>query len=184
MSTLRKALVALLLGCLLLVSVPPGTGQSSSAATLSADVPTARGAVSNQLLLGFRPGLSERERNASIAQRGGRLLQWFASSNTALIALPAAGVRASAVSAFAVDDAVLYAEPNAPIYPALMPDDPRAPLPNPSDPASGQWALSKIAAPEAWETTTGGPNLADGSSKVVVGVVDSGVDYTLSLIHI
>lgn len=178
MSTLRKALVVLLLGCLLLVSVPLGTGQSSSAATLSADTPTARDTVPNQLLLGFRPGLSERERDASIAQRGGHLLQWFASSNTALISLPAAGANASAVSAFAVDDAVLYAEPNARIYPARTPEDPRYPPANPSDSASGQWALSKIGAPEAWETTTGSPDQADGSSTVVVGVVDSGVDYT------
>jgi len=177
-STLRKALVVLLPGCLLLASLSLGTGQLSSAATLSGDLPTARDAVANQLLLGFRPGLSERERDAIIAQRGGRLLQWFASSNTALIAVSSVAASASAVSAFAVDDAVLYAEPNARIYPARTPNDPRYPPSNPADPASGEWGLSKIAVPEAWETTTGSPNLADGSAKVVVGVVDSGVDST------
>jgi subtilisin family serine protease len=45
---------------------------------------------------------------------------------------------------------------------AVTPNDPFLPL---------QWALPKISAPQAWDLTT-------GSSKVVVNVNDTGIDYT------
>lgn len=42
----------------------------------------------------------------------------------------------------------------------------------PNDPKYGQlWGLEKIAAPAAWDKTT-------GSKDVVVGVIDTGIDYT------
>ncbi len=55
-----------------------------------------------------------------------------------------------------------YAEPNGVGFVTAVPDDPSL---------SDQWALAKIDAADAWDTST-------GSSDVVVAVLDTGVDYT------
>jgi len=57
---------------------------------------------------------------------------------------------------------VLYAEPNYIITIDKTPNDPSY---------GSLWGLPKISAPSAWDVTT-------GTGDVVVGVVDSGVDYT------
>ncbi|HWW75273.1 MAG TPA: S8 family serine peptidase, partial [Pyrinomonadaceae bacterium] len=67
-----------------------------------------------------------------------------------------------AVAALARRADVLYAEPNYVYEPDLAPDDPQ--FTNPT-----LYGLSKIAAPAAWDTT-------QGSSSVVVGVIDGGID--------
>jgi subtilisin family serine protease len=57
---------------------------------------------------------------------------------------------------------VLYAEPNYVLHLDATPNDPRF--------TSGElYGLTKIGAPTAWDTTT-------GSSAVVVGVIDEGID--------
>ena len=56
--------------------------------------------------------------------------------------------------------AVIYAEPDYLAHLIAAPNDPLY---------SGQWGLTKISAPAAWNTTT-------GSSNVVIAVVDSGMD--------
>ena len=59
---------------------------------------------------------------------------------------------------------VLYAEPNYLLYKDLTPNDPRF--------GTGElYGLTKIGAPLAWNTST-------GSSAVVVGVIDEGIDRT------
>src|SRR5438876_9214572 len=71
------------------------------------------------------------------------------------------------------DPNVLYAEPNYRVRPLALPNDPLSPQ---------QWGLSNsgqeggvagadIHAQQAWDITT-------GSQDVVVGVIDSGIDYT------
>ena len=56
---------------------------------------------------------------------------------------------------------VIYAGPDYMIHPfATQPNDPYR---------NNQWAIDKIQLPQAWDTTT-------GSSTVLVGVVDSGID--------
>lgn len=59
-------------------------------------------------------------------------------------------------------DVLLYAEPNYIVHPDLTPNDPRF-LSN------ELYGLTKIGAPTAWNTTT-------GSSDLVVGVIDGGID--------
>jgi subtilisin family serine protease len=127
----------------------------------AAPVAGAADTATNQLLIGFAPGTTATERDAAVARRGGRIIRTFESIDALLIAVPAGR---AAASDFAADTVVRYAELNAPIHPARIPDDP--------DYAnSGLWGLGKIDAPTAWDTATGG-------SGVVVGVVDSGIDYT------
>jgi len=60
---------------------------------------------------------------------------------------------------------VVYAEPNYIVRAAETPNDPHFV-------ANLQYGLSKIGAPQAWDTRTG----SSGSSRVVVGVLDQGID--------
>ncbi len=61
------------------------------------------------------------------------------------------------------DPSVDVVEPNVRMRPQVtIPDDPRF---------GDLWGLSRIGAPEAWDTTT-------GNAGVVVAVLDSGIDYT------
>ena len=85
-------------------------------------------------------------------------------SNIYVIKTSAADVDVSSmVDSYKEDSNVEYAEPDY-IY---KPTDTAT-----NDPLfSTQWALAKIKAPLAWDTTT-------GSSNVVVAVVDTGTDYT------
>jgi subtilisin family serine protease len=70
------------------------------------------------------------------------------------------------------DPSVLYAEPNYIVHTTAVPDDPRFPelygLDNSGQ--TGGVADADIDAPEAWDISVGNPD-------VVVGVVDTGIDY-------
>ena len=57
-------------------------------------------------------------------------------------------------------DGVLYAEPDRVLHQTTTPDDPLF---------SSEWGLAAIRAPEAWDVTTGSP-------QVTVAVVDTGID--------
>ncbi|MDX6382740.1 MAG: serine protease, partial [Blastocatellia bacterium] len=68
-----------------------------------------------------------------------------------------------AVAALAARDDVLYAEPNYILHSDATPNDP----------SFGQlYGMTKIGMPQAWDTITG----STGSSQIVVGIVDEGVD--------
>ena len=67
-----------------------------------------------------------------------------------------------AVAALQVRADVLYAEPNYIIHADNTPNDTNFPL---------LYGMTKIGAPQAWDVTT-------GSSNVVVGVIDEGIDIT------
>ena len=147
----------LILGVLLPAQFAQAVPPTSAARAAEAAATSA----TKQLLIGFAPGTTAAERAATVAARGGTIIRTFESIDAMLIEVPSG--RASA-SDFATDDAVRYAELNAPVYPARIPNDP-------DYSNSGLWGLGKIGAPSAWETATGG-------TGVVVGVVDSGIDYT------
>jgi subtilisin family serine protease len=69
-----------------------------------------------------------------------------------------------AVQALSARSDVLYAEPNYIVHPDLTPNDPRFV-------SNELYGLTNIHAPEAWDITT-------GSSNVVVGVIDEGIDIS------
>ncbi len=76
----------------------------------------------------------------------------------------AAGDTLKTVAALRSQPEVLYAEPNYILHADATPNDPLF-LDN------RQYALQKISAQQAWDTTT-------GSSNIVVGVIDQGIDNT------
>ena len=69
---------------------------------------------------------------------------------------------AAMVRALSARPDVLYAEPDYIVTKLVTPNDTYY---------SSLWAMPKIGAPAAWGVTT-------GDAKVVVGVVDTGIDYT------
>ena len=68
-----------------------------------------------------------------------------------------------AVAALRQQPDVLYAEPNYILHADVTPNDPNF---------NSQYGLSKIGAPQAWDTRTG----STGAGKVVIGVIDQGID--------
>ncbi len=67
-----------------------------------------------------------------------------------------------AIEALKMQPDVLYAEPNYVLHADATPNDPRF---------GEMYGLTKIGAPQAWNTTR-------GSSNVVIGVVDQGIDLS------
>jgi len=93
---------------------------------------------------------------------GNTMLSEYGSlSRTFKIRLPPGSNLQEALAEFQRQPFVEYAEPNY-IYQALwVPNDPEYQY---------QWALPKIAAPQAWDLTRGSP-------QVIIAVLDTGVNY-------
>ena len=164
---------------LLASSAPP----PSSAATTSGAAPTAgvvpvaaRGAESRpgELLVRFRDGVPEHEREAVVGLRGGRRRGALRGvSGVERVEVAAARTLELIAAELSQLPAVEYAEPNFIIRGEQSPSDPRF---------AEQWALrnmgqsggmpgSDIGAEAAWRRAT-------GLKQTVIAVVDSGVDFT------
>lgn len=110
------------------------------------------GAREDQVLDSVRRGRLDRVRRTFRLRRGGQSAMHLISTQL--------DVRA-AVRELARHPAVEYVEPNYKVYPSATPNDPQF---------SSQWPLTKISATAAWDNTT-------GSSTVLVGVLDTGIDF-------
>jgi thermitase len=141
--------------CALLLCAPIGAGAAEPGG------PTAPGSQSvTRVLVRFASDASpaqraqmraraDVERDATLAVRGLELVD------------PEPGVSVgAAVADLERMDGVLYAEPDRVLHQSATPDDPLL---------SYEWGLTSIRAPEAWDVTTGAP-------QVTVAVVDTGID--------
>jgi len=72
------------------------------------------------------------------------------------------GRRAAMLAQYRKDGAVAFAEVDAQLPPAVIPNDPSY---------SGQWHHAKIQAPTAWNTTK-------GSTSLIIAICDTGIDPT------
>jgi subtilisin family serine protease len=127
-----------------------------------------------EVLVKFRPGVRAKAIAVVRSRLGLRTLKHYPRIGVHHLSIARSGLTVrEALKLLRESPEVLYAEPNYKRYIALMPNDPRV---------SELWGLHNIGqaggtvdadidAPEAWDITT-------GSSTVVVGVIDSGVDYT------
>ncbi len=91
----------------------------------------------------------------------------------------------AAVEALRNDPDVLYAEPNYRWYRStVIPNDPCYPANSlPGCQSTELYGLNKIGAPTAWDTIRGSRDTAQagfGTPRIVVGVIDEGVDVTHS----
>jgi subtilisin family serine protease len=132
--------------------------------------------VPGEVIVKFRPGLSTAERTDALADRRARLARHPGVPRTVLARVPAGADVRQTVAALERDPRVAWAEPNAYRTAGAVPNDPFL---------SQQWGLlntgqtvdgvtgmadADIDAPEAWDVTTGAPD-------VKVAVVDSGVNF-------
>ena len=130
--------------------------------------------VPGEVLVRFKPGVSPRGMLYSHAKAGGMLKRKFTSVDRLNLVELASGISVrTALQRYKRDPNVLYAEPDYIVHPFALPNDPLF---------SQQWGLlnfgqdggtsgADINASQAWTLTTGSP-------KVVVAVIDSGIDYT------
>ena len=129
----------------------------------------------DELLVRFRVGASAKDMQTAHGRVQAQVAKsYHIVSNLQLVRLPQGTNLLRAARAYRRDRSVLYAEPNYAVHALTTPNDPQF--------TNGtQWDLNNtgqnggasdadIDAPEAWSVTT-------GSSSVVIGVIDSGVDY-------
>src|SRR5258705_1169779 len=130
---------------------------------------------SNELLVRFRAGASQQDKDTVIATQGARRKkQLRGESGVEKLELPGGRDVRTAAQQFMLNPQVEFAEPNFLISKDdLSPNDPRF---------NEQWALrntgqnggqygSDVDVNGAWQTTT-------GSAATVVAVIDSGIDFT------
>ena len=116
-----------------------------------------------ELLVRFEAGAAQ---NRALDSVGAHVVERLPGTRLALVRLKPGVSARGAIAALERRQDVAYAGPNRTYELFLGSDDPAF--------LDGDlWGLSQIGAPAAWDVTT-------GSDSVVVGVVDSGVDYTHS----
>lgn len=153
----RWLLAALLLGAILL-----GDWQSPVSARqtlpLSGTTPS-QALVSGIVLVRPRPGADQ----ARILDSARALAAPVPVTRLGIVKIRVApGQEEAAAARLRQSGLVDYASPDYVRHVAVIPDDPNYPE---------QWALPKVDAPTAWDTTLGSPN-------VVVAVIDSGYDFS------
>jgi subtilisin family serine protease/subtilisin-like proprotein convertase family protein len=135
------------------------------------------------VIVKFKPGASVSAIRAAASKVGGTIsdkngdgvydgLRNIGKSGLAVVQLDKSASVPAAVQKLAGDPAVAYAEPNFIYRISAVPNDPRFGelygLDNTGQ--SGGVADADVDGPEAWDNSV-------GSSNIVVGVVDTGVDY-------
>jgi serine protease len=129
--------------------------------------------ASGEIIVRFKSGAASRSSTAVHARLAAQVVhEYRAPSGAQLVRLPQGTAVETAIEAYRRDPDVLYAEPNYIYDLDTVPDDPSF---------SQLWGMhntgqfggvadADINAPEAWNLTT-------GSSDVVLGLLDTGVDY-------
>jgi serine protease len=159
------------------------TASSRSAASVSATPPTMRsilaeagkgGYMPGELLVRYKAGTTATAASRVNASVGARAVKRFSIVNAEQVKLPEGVSVQDGIATYMQDPDVLYAEPNYLRHIMWVPNDPYF---NPQ-----QWALNNtgayaggtpgddIDAVPAWDLTV-------GNRRLVVAVIDSGVDY-------
>ena len=110
--------------------------------------------------MGFQPGTNNSRQSAIETAVGAKELRTIGAGTHVLQV--GKGQVASGIARLGRHAEVSYAEPDYVVHADMTPNDPDY---------GALWGLAKIQSDLAWNLTT-------GSRDVVVGVVDTGVDYT------
>ncbi len=145
-------------------------------------IPATEDYVPNQVLIKLRAGVSDASANQLKSEIGAQIVKTFPELGIQVWELPmpvgpltdadSQAVVPKAIDQYWNDERVQYIEPNYIVHALQSPNDTRY---------SEMWGLNNIGqsggkidadidAPEAW-------NIATGSSNIIVGVIDTGVDY-------
>ncbi|NOT46520.1 MAG: S8 family serine peptidase [Acidobacteria bacterium] len=121
----------------------------------------AKNAVTDEILVKFRPGTSADVSQRINSKNSGVVLERLADLGWQRIKLPAGKPADSAIAAYLASSQVEAAQPNYYYHLLLTPNDTNY---------GSLWGMAKISAPQAWDLNT-------GSSSVVVANIDTGVRY-------
>lgn len=130
----------------------------------------------DEIIVVFKPGVSDQEKKSSIRKHGHESLRGFQHLNGHVVGLHGKQTVDEALNSYRLDPRVAYAEPNFRVQAGAIPNDALLgavwALQNTGQKVGGKLGLSgaDIDAVSAWDITT-------GSSNIVVGVVDTGVAY-------
>lgn len=156
---------------------------ASLAASLAATGPTTNHVsqpfVKDDVIVVFKPGVAEQDQDAVEQQHGDQAARKLKGINARLIKVHGNRSVENAIQEYQKDERVLYAEPNYIVHAMeQIPDDGYFQgylwgLKNTGQTIQGTTGTpgADIKATFAWDTGTGSPN-------IVVGVVDTGIDYT------
>ncbi len=119
--------------------------------------------VAGEILVKFKPEVEEETIDKINKKFGVEIKKKLRIKNTYRLKVPPARTINEMLKKYKEDPNVEYAEPNYIRKAFLNPDDPRYV-------ANDQWGITKIQAPQAWDTET-------GEESVVIAILDTGVDY-------
>jgi subtilisin family serine protease len=161
-------------------SVPPAAALAAMLAALLVAGPASSAQPHRparaEILVGFEPGVAASAQRDLVTRLGAVAEERFRPIRVLLASVPADG-RDRVIAALERDPRVRYAEPNVRFHVDQLANDPSFTqlwgLDNAGQAVNGLAGRvdADIDAPEAWEITTGSP-------EVTVGVIDTGVDYT------
>lgn len=119
--------------------------------------------VPGRLLVKFRAGVTENEKQVALASVGGRSTRQIEKLGLHVITLPQGTNETNLKGILKGHRQVEFAELDQILPPAEV---------RPNDPMFGsEWHLTRISAPMAWETTK-------GSTAITIAILDTGVDST------
>jgi len=129
-------------------------------------------AVPGELIVGFKPGVSDAAQAATLAKVGAKQKKKWKQIHANLATVPDSNL-ARVEKALASDPQVSYVEPNYVVHTLVVPNDPMFSdlwgMQNTGQ--TGGTAGADIHATQAWDLETGSPN-------VVIASIDTGVDFT------
>jgi subtilisin family serine protease len=154
--------LTLLVACgVVLLGVPgPGSLRVSGTGASAATAATTETFSDDTVLVGFQAGIIPDQEQAIVLAVGATDTETIGAETHVLRVVP--GTVPATIALLSSYLEVRYAEPDYDVHAEQ----------NPTDPLYNQlWGLPDIQADQAWDATT-------GTASVVVGVVDTGVDYT------
>lgn len=160
---------------LTLMGAPSGKSLPASPPVVDITAPeadTSRPHKPGQLIVGYEPGLKRDATDKMHAAMKAKRLRSFKLISADVVELPEDTNLDKVIEAYKAQPGVAYAEPNYEVHALALPNDPNF---------NNLWGMNNtgqtggttdadIDAPEAWEFTK-------GSHEIIVGVIDTGVDY-------
>ena len=124
----------------------------------SASVVTDGEFVPDEVIVKFRSSLKTFSTDSIHSRVGTRRLRNISKANAQLVKIESGATVEETIALYSEDPNVDFAQPNFIYRASLIPNDPNLP-----------WGISRISAPQAWDTETGG--------DIIIAVIDTGIDY-------
>lgn len=119
--------------------------------------------VTNELIVKYKKGIASTHRASVESTVGTQTLKYYPLIDAYQVKVTSGKTMEETLAAYAsLTDTIEYAQPNYLLYASVVPDDPAY---------SNLWGMATIGASAAWDVST-------GSSNIIIGVIDTGVDYT------